>query len=403
VRREKPIASVVEEVLRKVIGESPQPAAPAAPAPAAPVEDPFIATMLQPEKEAYELAKWAEGKGDEYKGLSGKFLNFYKAVDQYVNTERQKDPNRSFDDDDEAFQTFVQGARPEIAPAAWDKLKTDRLIAQVEESTTQKVTEKFTKQTEEIQKRQDLMEKRPIIEGRLGAFQSNVGKLMASDPASPIAEIAKAIETNGIEKATEADPLFVPIVVKAYGHGERAAAEFLAMAHGVKDYNPQDPVQDWVIRFIRRAGETFANNGGDKRLRNGEDGTAQSFLPRGKYNELQMKNPAEAAKHWTFSDEDVLAMMERNTRDHIDALVKAERERLTKAGYIKPPPATPPPPVPGAANPPPTPGAATPPPEPVGSPRAGVSAAPGQGAGSVGQQHVMSNSELQILGLPARA
>src|SRR5438552_596616 len=85
-----------------------------APPPAAPAEDPFLANLIPEERQVYDLAKWAEENSLEYKGqgLSGKFLNFYKAVDQYITTERQKDPQRTFDDKDEAFQTFVESARP---------------------------------------------------------------------------------------------------------------------------------------------------------------------------------------------------------------------------------------------------------------------------------------------------
>lgn len=409
VRREKPIAEVVEGVLRKVMADT----TPAAPAPAVPPitppepEDPFIANMVPEEKEQYELAKWADENVPEFKGqaVAGKFLNFYKAVDQYITTERAKDPNRKFDETDEAFQAFVESSRPDIEPARWDKLKTDRLIAQVEERTTRTVSEKFSKENEDLKRRQTLLEKRPIIESRLGQFRDNIGRLMTEDTTSPLPAIAAKIGAEGVEKAIEADPLFTPIVVTAYGHGERAAAEFLAMAEGVKDFDPKDQVQDWVVRFIRRAGETFAAKGGDKLLRQTEDGSTQTFLPRGKYNQLKQTNPAELGRHWTFSNEDILLMIERNTKDHISALVRQETERLAKAGYVRPAPAA----TPGApsdsrtANPPATNGTTATPPEPVGSPRAGVSAAPGQGGGSVAVQTAMSDAELAILGFPRKA
>jgi len=381
---------------------------PAAPAPAP--DDPFLASLVPEEKEAYELAKWAEENVAEFKGqgLAGKFLNFYKSVDQYINTERAKDPNRKFDEEDEAFQSFVESARPEIEPTKWERLKTDRLVAQVQETTTKAVTEKFSRENEELRHRQTLLEKKPLIEGRLQKFQDNVGQLMVAEKDSPIATIAQKIGAEGVDKALEADPIFTPIVVSAYNHGQTAAAEFLAMTNGVKAFNESNQVQNWLIRFIRRAGEVFAEKGGDKRVRTEEDGAVKTFLPRGKFNEILQRNPAEAEKHWTFSDEDVLAMIERNTKDHIKALVTAENERLTKAGYIRPAPAAAPgaATVPGTSNPPATngaPHAATPPPEPVGSPRAGVSAAPGQGGGAVTQQNVMSDSELALLGLPRRA
>ena len=405
-RREKPIADVVEEVLRKVMGAQPPaaPAAPTTPAPAAPVEDPFLATLLPEEKESYDLAKWAEENHPEFKGqpLSGKFLAFYKAVDNYTNTERAKDPNRSFDENDEAFMSFVESSRPDIEPARWEKLKTDRLVAKVSEDTERRITDKFEREQKELKDRQLILEKRPIIESRLTQFQQRVGSLLTADATSQAAVIAKTIGEEGVQKATEKDPYFTPILVKAYEHGERAAAEFLAMTHGVKAYDAQDPVQDWLVKFIRRAGEVFAVNGGERRVRV-DDGAQKSFLPRGQYYELLRSNPAEAGKHWTFSEEDVLGMIEFNTKDHINALIKTETERLTKAGFVRAAPQPAPAAVPQPTNPPGPNGAPTTPPEPVGSPRAGVTAAPGQGGGTTPVNRAMSDSELQLLGIPLKA
>jgi hypothetical protein len=417
VRKEKPISQTVEEAVRKAFSEAqppsatpPPPAAqPPAPAPAAPQDDPYIAQLGPEEKEAIELAKWADANVTEFKGqgLPAKFVAFYKAVDEYVAAAKAKDPDgeRTYDDDDKEFTRFVEEHRPAIEPAKWERLKTDRLVAQVEESTTKNVTEKLSAENEAIKRRQTILEVKPVIEGRLAKFQDNVGQLMIAEKDSIIATVAQTIGKDGVDKALEADPIFTPIVVAAYNQGQTVAAEFLAMTNGVKEFKPDNPVQDWLVRFIRRSGEVFAANGGDKRVRTGEDGTPKTFLPRGKFNELYARNPDEAAsKHWTFSDEDVLNMIERNTKDHISALVKQENERLTKAGYVRPAPPAPAP-VSGTANSPApngAPAAAAPAPQPVGSPRAGVSAAPGQGGGSVTPQQAMSDGELALLGIPKK-
>ena len=418
VRKEKPISQTVEEAVRKAFSEAQPPSAtptppaaqPPPPATAAPQDDPYLSQLGPEEKEAIELAKWADANVTEFKGqgLPAKFVAFYKAVDEYVAAAKAKDPDgeRTYDDDDKEFTKFVEDNRPEIEPAKWERLKTDRLVAQVEESTTKKVSEKFAVENEAIKRRQTILEVKPVIEGRLTRFRDNVGQLMIAEKDSIIATVAQTIGRDGVEKAIEADPLFTPIVVAAYDQGQTAAAEFLAMTNGVKEFKPDNPVQDWLVRFIRRAGDVFAANGGEKRVRNGEDGTPKSFLPRGKFNEIYARDPEKAASaHWTFSDEDVLNMIERNTKDHIKALVTQEIERLTKAGYVKPAP-PPPAPVPGTANPPApngVPAAAAPAPQPVGSPRAGVTAAPGQGGGAVAQQNVMGDSELVLLGIPRKA
>jgi hypothetical protein len=413
VRKEKPISQTVEEAVRKAFSEAQPPSAatppPAAqtpaPAPAAPQDDPYISQLGPEEKEAIELAKWADANVTEFKGqgLPSKFVAFYKAVDEYVAAAKAKDPDgeRTYDDDDKEFTKFVEDNRPAIEPTKWERLKTDRLVAQVEESTTKKVSEKFAAENEAIKRRQTILEVKPVIEGRLAKFQDNVGQLMIAEKDSIIATVAQTIGKDGVDKALEADPIFTPIVVSAYNQGQSAAAEFLAMTNGVKEFKPDNPVQDWLVRFIRRAGDVFAANGADKRVRNGEDGTPKTFLPRGKFNEIYARNPDEAAsKHWTFSDEDVLNMIERNTKDHIKALVTQETERLAKAGYVKPAAS-----VPASANPPApngAPAAAAPAPQPVGSPRAGVSAAPGQGGGAVSQQQALSDGELALLGIPKK-
>src|ERR1051325_812935 len=415
VRSEKPIGQMVEDVVRKVMGEvlpSPAAAAPAAPqtppAPAPAPEDPFVASASPAEKESLDLAKWADEHVPDQKGLYAKTLAFLKGAQSYAEKAAEKDPERKFDDSDEEFTQFIEETRP-LPPDQWEKLKTQRLIHQVEESTTKKLEEKFSKENEQIRQRQIALETRPIIEKRLGLFQDNVGKLMLAEKDSPLAEIAATIGKDGVEKAMEADPIFTPIVVTAYNQGQAGVAEFLAMSHGVKPVDMNNPVHAWVIKFIRSAGEVFAAKGGDKTAIRGEDGTVKTFLPRGKFNEMARTDPSTFEKHWTFSDENILQMLERNTKDHIAALVKSETERLTKAGYLKQKPAAVapngnPPPAPSTNGTPPAPApAAAPAAESPGSPRAGVTPAPGQGGGGVALQYALPDGDLQALGIPRKA
>lgn len=399
VEKSKPINEIVESTVRKVLGENqpistPSPPTPA-PVPVASPPDEYEKQLGLAEKETLSIARFAAEKFPEYKELAGQFLEFYKTVDKYVETAKVTDAERTFDESDEQFQKFIKDNRPDIDPVTWRQLESAKIKEEAKTEAAKEIDEKYKAQFDETRHKQKVLETRPVIEKKLGSFQDNVGRLMAADANSPLAEIATSIEKEGLDAVMKKDQLFAPIVVEEYQNGAMNAAEWLVISHGLAQYDPNNQRHVWLAGFIRRQGDIFAEKGGDRTIRTATDGSKLTFMPRGQYMKLANEKPEEAAKHWTFEEDDVLRMLEANTKMAAEKRVKEMNDRLSSSGFQRPKPAPSAPPVSNNGNSEPE-----PPPVPTTSPAAPSSASPGQGKGGTVGRNVMSDDELKSLGLP---
>ena len=80
-----------------------------------PEVDPYEEQLLQSQREELELYRYAESKG-KHKGKADKLLNFYKGLDEYVEKAQAEDPDRTFDDNDDEFISYVRKNKPDISP-----------------------------------------------------------------------------------------------------------------------------------------------------------------------------------------------------------------------------------------------------------------------------------------------
>lgn len=405
VRKEKPISEIVAESVRKTLKETP-PAQPSPPtpstpaAPAAPQDDPFEQSLGPAEKRTIAIAKWAETNDPAKRaGLVKQFVDFYKAVDAYESKVKAEDPERTLDENDEAFQKFIEDHRPQVDQVELRGLEMEMVKAEAVAAAEKNIEAKMKADLEATRKRQASLELKPVIEKRLSQFQAAVEDLLVktAEPDSVIPDIIKTIQEKGIEEALKTEPTFTPLIAARYQEGANAATEYMALVNQLKPYEPSNPTHQWIAGFIRDQGNYFERNGGDARIRKAEDGRELTFLPRAKFVQLVQQDPAAANSHWTFTEDDVLGMLEVNTRHVIANEVKGLQQRLVASGYARPPKAA------GSTNGTPQPPAAKPPdqpPEPSTSPKAGASPAPGPAVPGSPANRALTASELQALGIP---
>lgn len=420
VKKEKPISEVVDDAVTKAL-ENRQPAAPApapaaapaAPVPAAAAPDDYEKTLDAADRNVLEIARYAEKKHPEKKGLGDQFVAFFKKVDAYLEnaTKAEGGADRTFDENDEDYQKFIRANRPDIDPLEWRGYEMAKIKDEAKAEAAQEAEAKFSARFEETEQRQRVLEVTPVIRGRLAQFEQNIGALALADAQNgtdtQLGSIIKVISEHGFEEALKRDPELAPIVLEEVQRGATAAAEFLALANSVKKYDAKnpDPMHTWLSAFIRRQGEIFEKDGGEHRYRmDPETGVKKTFAPRAKYNEIKTKTPEKAGDYWTFSDEDVVRLLETNTKILAENRVKKRADALAAAGYVRQPvtPAVVPNGNPAAApatNGRPAP-AAPAAPQPAGSPRATVTPSPGQAGGGNGTvTSAMNDVEMIALGL----
>ncbi len=95
-----------------------------------PEVDPYEEQLLQSQREELELYRYAESKG-KHKGKADKLLNFYKGLDEYVEKAQAEDPDRTFDDNDDEFISYVRKNKPDINPDERDAFKKQKFREEI--------------------------------------------------------------------------------------------------------------------------------------------------------------------------------------------------------------------------------------------------------------------------------
>lgn len=359
------------------------PATPPA-APATPPVDPFEASLTPEQKEELEAAAFAEKKfGNEYANLRQRTLEYFKKVDDYAVKHSDLDPGS------DEFKRFVESNRPKM-----DRRKVERAMI-IDEAETRAEAKAKARIDEEkakmdadlkaVQRKQYLMEVAPVVNKSVEAHK---GALLSAEDALPDGvapidtDVAKAIQEKGIEAAYQQFPIEAPIV-----HGALAAGEtYLRIVNGVDAFDPNNPMHSWTSNFLHEQGQRMMQKPEADR----KDEKGRSFVPFHEYAELK---PAEAAKHWTFSDIEVLGMIRVNA--HLAA--HAQTQKFEQAGWkreksvvTRPTTTTTPPVTTPAPTAPEPPKGGTP-----SAPKAGT--APSRGAAAPSGNHTAIDPMMEVL------
>lgn len=300
--------------------------------------------MSEEEREEYELARYAEATvPDKHKGLAAKTLDYFKQVADWTNA------NPDADEDD--FNEFIGKIKPQWDPGERRRLEIRKVKEETEARLRAEMDEKI-RQTE----------LKPVVQRQVESFRDRLLTQKLPDNLEPInAKVAADVKAflqqpnqEAYAELLETHPLEAPTLVESALNAEA----FLRIANGLDSFNAENGRHLWLAEFLAKQGEILEKAPDEKRIRQGRE-----FLSRHKYAVLQEKNPAEAAKYWSFTDNEVADMIAVNAA--LAIAKKYQKSGLTRTGATAAPakPATPPPSS-----------TTTPPADP---PKAGASIAPG--------------------------
>lgn len=328
VEKRKPITEIVEGAMRKVLGEPGVPKLPEQqPAAPAPAPDPFEATLDEAQREEIEFARYAAQKDPaKYKDLPAKTLTFYKKTADYFQRE-QNNPERTFDQNDDAYTRFLAQNKPVLAPVERKRLERQQIIDTAKAEVAREQSGVIEEQRQKIHQ----LEATPKVERAVQNYVAESQEFFAKDEASPIAPIMKKALEAGWNKTLSEDKVFAPIVKRYYDNSVRLAGTYQALINNVQPFKPNtNDDHRWLHEFVTRQAESFKRNGGAALNRDG-----RAFVAPKEFNEMP---DAQRARHWTFNDRDVLERLAFNTKLNIEAELKAEEERLTTSGFVRPKP-----------------------------------------------------------------
>lgn len=332
------LRQIVQEEFKKRETEKPAPAPEPKPEPAKEPEkkaDAYEEGLGEGEREELNFARYAEKANPTApwsKGLADKIVKFFKAVDEYSAKAKAENPERTLDERDEEFQDWIRDHRPEIPPTERRKLERQ----QIKEEARAEAEAGFKPTIEKLEREQHALKVKPEVEKKITAYAEGLLELLGpkSDKKDSVtAPLIERMNEVGLDGLIAEQPFHGPILRDIYNNGVGMAEEYLQLERGLKKSDPKDPNHAWLANFIEGQAAQFKAHG-----ENLEQG-GRSFVSPAELHRIAKEKPAEAARHWTFTEDHVLAMIQMLTIDKAEEKIKEINERLEKAGYQRAKPA----------------------------------------------------------------
>lgn len=258
-----------------------------------------------------EDAKYLEQKDPAQKGYAKKLLDFYKSVDKWVD-DHKDDPDRTFDENDEEFTSFIEENKPKWAPGQRDKIRKARLIDEAKREALKDLQPEIEAAKREAREARVT----PVIERKVNQFAESFEKAASSD-----------------------DPLEKDVFGRYKESAVALASDWVRLAEGVDDITkPKNQDQaarhKWLMEFIGHQSAVFDAKGGDNKIRDG-----RQFVTPVKFAELASSGK-DTSRVWTFNNDDVLTMLHTHMVESAKSQVKSEEEVAVKRGFVKQRPQT---------------------------------------------------------------
>lgn len=303
---------------------------------------PDLSGWLPEEVEEYELATFAaKAMPERYKDLPSKVAKFKSEVEAYISKQSSEDPDRTFDENDTAFMEFVEEHKPEFPDA--DRKKAQRL--QIAEEIKKDLKKETEEETERLKNKVKAVEKEPRIRKLVGNFAETLPKKMSDAPDNILPEElkdAKEIVSGIADKITEEGPesvkgnIFGDIVSGIHRLAIDAAHRFTVLAEDADKFDPKNEMDMWLGNFITKQESDFATRGGEMLNRVSEDGRKLAFVPRHEFARMVVEEPAKAAQHWCFNDDEIREMLALTARNLSLVQVGQMYKKMKASGWEMP-------------------------------------------------------------------
>lgn len=357
---------VAEEVFERrmqALREAPAPDLPK-PTPAPAVTPPAGDAELTPEQqEELADAEFAEKtEGEKFKGFSGKMRAFYKKVDDWVKTQREKDPDAVFDAENAEFRAFVERNKP-----SWGNARERIRIERIADA-------RASRRIEEMQQ----THQRELNETKRLAMEARYTPQIERQVAAIVEEFQAQTKSD--------DPLEAEVYANFSSAIGQLATDYLRLEAGIdtrSDSNPEELKRrhEYLDNFIAQQGQWFSKYGGEHRVRDGK-----TFMAKSDFDKLAVDDPKRKSS-WTFSGGEVVRLLKSHGVMVAKKQIQAEEEAAVKRGFVR-----------GTKQSPGTKPAEEP--KPMSGPKAAATAAPGAAAPPEKPEDVHPGQELiETLGL----
>lgn len=346
VKKDRPLAEVVEEAVRKAIPQTEKKEEKVVTLPEKKEDEEAIdeTGLDDDQKDELELARFAAKQdGKRYGELPKKLSSFWKSIDDYVAKASAEDPNRTFDENDEEYQKWLRAQdRPVLSQVERRRLEKEKIKDEIRQEEGQQVSQATSRLERKIRE----MEAKPIIDEVKSSLPKRIIERMATVNDSPVKDLADKIKTEGVKALEEEFPVEMKQVEVIHKRATDLATEMMNLATGASDFALHDPklphnhiqnqraaIHSELVNWVNNQDALFQQIGKDSLVRRSSDGSVKMFMPRAQYMSKLAQDPSSVAANWTWEPQDYVEFMAMEAAIRSNAVIKTSQDALKAAGY----------------------------------------------------------------------
>lgn len=271
-----------------------------------------------PDREEFEFARYAaQAEPEKYKDLPEKFVAFVRARDEFV--AQQIKENGEFDPNSDEFKQFVERNRPTFQRGDRKRLEVQR----IKDEAKAEFRGEFEKEKRALERKVMAIEATPVIQQAARAVVDAV--LAIEDDA------VKAFKADP-KKALDENPLEAPIIAQTVREAGEMAEEYLKLSRGLADPDlEKNPTHQRLDAFIAHQGKLLDAEPEAKRTM--PDG--KILVSPARMAEMVAKKNPLASRYTTFTDEQIVAMIQEGGKNKITHQLQNTRKLVEKAGFVR--------------------------------------------------------------------
>lgn len=296
----------------------------------------FIAKLPAELQDSVEFWQDAEAVDpDRYKGKLQAQLDYLKRFQSEVDRLTEDDPD------------FDPESSPELQ--RWVRQQSDRPTVtrkEQEHVLEKKIEKKFDQRNsqQEARRQQELRmaEEKPKVDKIAADFQDGISEDIPEDIAKTYQDALKdgdhetAMQAVSDEHGYEVAQALSGVTSLASGVGRA----FVAITRGVEAFDPANQTHVQASKTVEELGKLVLENDALEAMRTNDKG--QKFMPREVYFAADTTDEARA-KHFTFTEDQVLQLLRSRTKKQLDAQLtdarakaKSREERILKRHGVDP-------------------------------------------------------------------
>lgn len=301
-------------------------------------EDPFLKTdedkafvegLNEDDAETLDMARFAEGFKDKYKGRFNDTLKFLKEKASKEKKHAEENPDE-LPDDNQALQDWIGKNEPKLGRAEARKINKEMFIAEALERGKAQSEAALAGATEEIHR----LKSQPKVDQEYATYHAEAQTVVPQDMRD-VYDKAKAEGKTDQEAGVILGEVFgadTQITARAFENAQVLGSEFIRMVNGVIDYDPKNGTHAEINKRITDYGKQIAARAADPEKAKTltlEDGRV--FVERNKF--LQM-DKTEKAKHWSLSNKQILKLFVSQETRTANELLDASRTKKYDAEVL---------------------------------------------------------------------